>query len=233
MFQDFRLNFPRKQYYFDETPFMSTESEQPKQNSGMLRKVILFGVLGLGLLALWYDRSVARPAVDAAYDSVTELHEETLGAADVRLSDADIQKVLGREPDSTFEHVGHHVEVYSWAAGFPFKKHNLYVVYRVSDAGNVFFRHSKFVHDKPKDVGDVTSNVVLDLPEDASVVNDDMGDDAYGALAQPDEGATGPSEEDPGDSEATSETQQSGEAKRPAMESEERETAEEPETDQQ
>ena len=195
----------------------------------MLRKVILFGILGLGLLALWYDRSVARPAVDAAYDSVTELHEETLGSAVVRLSSADIQKVLGREPDSTFEDTGHHVEVYSWAAGFPLRKHNLYIVYRVTDEGNVFFRHSKFAHDKPKDVGDVNSNVVLEAPEDSDEANDGMDDVAYGELAESDAGESDPGDGQQGDGEAGSEDLADGVAKRPEMESEEPETTEVPE----
>ncbi|MGE0755752.1 MAG: hypothetical protein AB7F89_01080 [Pirellulaceae bacterium] len=105
---------------------------------------MLFALLGLALFALWYDYKVARPAVEAAYDTIEKYNGEvntTAGRAYV--TEKEIQEKLGRAPDNTFTEGPYHIEEYNWRAGIPIRTHKYYAVY--SDGTPlIFLKHFKF-----------------------------------------------------------------------------------------
>ena len=59
------------------TPEQSTATTQAAPTSGSSKRlVILLCILALGLAGMGYDQYVARPAVEAAYQSIIEKHGE-------------------------------------------------------------------------------------------------------------------------------------------------------------
>src|SRR5690606_12335933 len=70
-------------------------------NSGMSPlRMVLLAILGLLIVAVIYDRMYARPAAQAAYDSVREMVEANaaLPASEQQNTRDDVHALLGREP---------------------------------------------------------------------------------------------------------------------------------------
>ena len=125
-----------------------SEQHQPK-NSGSKRSLILFGALALMLCALGYDRLVARPGVELAYDKIAAEYEIENAKGDRFMTNEMVSKMVGGLPARTFnDPKGEFVEVYSWRAGLPFKTHDLFVVYQPVGDKQQFVRLSKFVYDQ-------------------------------------------------------------------------------------
>lgn len=105
------------------------------------RTLALVGLLLVMGGALWYDRMVARPAVEKAYAQISRLNEDVNATAGRKyLTKTDIQNALGRAPIETFSENGYLVEVYGWRAGLPIKTHNYYAVY-TDAAPHIFQMH--------------------------------------------------------------------------------------------
>ncbi|QDV42693.1 hypothetical protein Enr13x_25430 [Stieleria neptunia] len=134
-----------------ETPQDSADARDEqwpsKDSGGGTRKTVLYVVLGLMVVALGYDYLVARPAVNAAYDQVTEASVEANRKGVGFLSNTDVRELLGREPVQTFEDGRYQVEVYHWRGGLVVKPHKLYTVYLRNNDGLMFNRHAKFVYE--------------------------------------------------------------------------------------
>ncbi len=140
------------------------EPSNAAKGSSKLRLVILIGVLGLAVFALWYDYKVARPAVERAYDQVTLANNEINNAAEHRrMTSVDVQKVIGRAPDETFVSGDYTVEAYRWSAGMPLefrglsagkspgvgrKMHTYFALYRPDGPELAFVTHHKFELDE-------------------------------------------------------------------------------------
>ncbi len=123
-------------------------SPTPRTPRGRLRSTLLVGTLVVLSSGLVYDFTVARPAVEAAYDRVSQRNQDfNAERKHQAMRDHDIQELLGFPPDRTFEDQGMHVEVYSWRAGLPFRSHDLYCVYRTVNGEHFFVRLTKFLHD--------------------------------------------------------------------------------------
>ncbi|WP_372898238.1 hypothetical protein [Stieleria sp.] len=118
-----------------------------KDSGGGTRKTVLYVLLGLMVVALGYDYLVARPAVNAAYDQVTEASMDANRKGVGFLSNTDVRELLGREPVQTFEDGRYQVEVYQWRGGLIVKPHKLYTVYMPNGGAWMFNRHAKFVYE--------------------------------------------------------------------------------------
>ncbi|PAY15495.1 hypothetical protein CKO51_31610 [Rhodopirellula sp. SM50] len=134
-----------------ETPQDSADARDEqwpsKDSGGGTRKTVLYVLLGLMVVALGYDYLVARPAVNAAYDQVTEASMKANRKGVGFLSNTDVRELLGREPVQTFEDGRYQVEVYQWRGGLIVKPHKLYTVYMPNKGGWMFNRHAKFAYE--------------------------------------------------------------------------------------
>ena len=120
---------------------------QPGSSStfSKLRMPVLMAILLSLLFAAWYDYRVARPAVDEAFDVVTQLHRQYSQSADMPvMTNMHVQQAVGAAPAYTITKHSYDIEVYAWTAGLPFRSHDLYVVY-YGNGDMRFARHYKFV----------------------------------------------------------------------------------------
>lgn len=129
------------------------DSQSPaNDSSGGTRKMVLYGLLALMIVALGYDYLVARPAVSAAYDQITNASVQANSKGVGFLSNENVRELIGKEPAETFMDGSHSVEVFHWPGGLIVKPHKLYTVYTKSGDGWLFTRHAKFAYDKAIDV---------------------------------------------------------------------------------
>lgn len=107
-------------------------------------------LLATMLFALWYDYYVARVAVLAAYEQISQKNVE-MNRASGRTSmvNTDVQAILGKTPSRTFNEGPYRIEVYSWIGGLPFRTHDLYAVY--VPRGNDFVFMMEYVYQLPID----------------------------------------------------------------------------------
>lgn len=122
---------------------MSTDPISPPApaSSSNTRFVVLLVLLGIMLGALWYDRYVARPAVEDAYARIAKLNSDINSqAGKAYMTDKDVQNELKRKPIDQFTTGNYMVEVYGWRAGLPMKSHKYYAVYE-DGTPYVFLKH--------------------------------------------------------------------------------------------
>lgn len=132
-----------------------------------MRQFILFILLAVMLGALWYDRKIARPNVQSAYDRIETLNDEiNLKKGHEVLTNKEVQAALNRPPSRVFSIGGYHVEVYSWRAGLPIKTHDYYAVF----AGKLFLKHYKF--ELPTE--ELTGTSAYITPPDPSMQSDQL-----------------------------------------------------------
>lgn len=123
-------------------PSESPAPPAPAAGSARLRQAILLGLLLLMLGALWYDYSIARPAVKDAYQRIAQLNQSVNGSGNkTYMTEKDVQKELNRQPIDSFREQGYFVEVYGWRSGLPIKTHNYYAVY-TDTSPRIFMTHS-------------------------------------------------------------------------------------------
>jgi hypothetical protein len=128
---------------FADPPSHAPAARAPS-SAANYRRWILFLFLGVMLIALWYDRKVARPNVEAAYHQVERLNEDVNSrVGHKQVTNQDVQKALGTPPSRVYQEGGYTVEVYSWRAGLPIKTHDYYAVYN-SASPPAFLKHYKF-----------------------------------------------------------------------------------------
>ncbi|KAA5539621.1 hypothetical protein FYK55_23940 [Roseiconus nitratireducens] len=116
-------------------------------SNGKARRLFLFGLLGVVLIALGYDYLVARPSVDAAYNLIAEADATSAET----LTNEDVSDLLGKEPVHTFTDGNQTVEVYYFTSGVLVKPHKLYTAYQKDGDQLLFYRHAKYVYDKAKE----------------------------------------------------------------------------------
>ena len=111
-----------------------------------LRLTVLFAILVLMLIGLWYDRNVARPGVEAAWNSIAQLNTKINAEAKAKaMTNVDVQQALNRQPSRTMTQGAFQVEVYSWMAGIPFRTRDYYAVYSPGSGKLFFTTHFKYV----------------------------------------------------------------------------------------
>lgn len=110
-----------------------------------VRLTVLFTVLVLMLIGLWYDRKVARPSVEQAWDSIEVLNNKINSEAGrAAMTNTDVQQALNRQPSRTLADGPYQVEVYSWMAGLPFRTRDYYAVYTPGVGKLLFTTHFKY-----------------------------------------------------------------------------------------
>ncbi len=104
------------------------ETEEPKKSKAtMIRTSILIVILVLGIAALAYELTVARPQWNEA--------SETVGAwldnNEFKTID-DVHKAIDKDPSETRTNDSFIMEKYEWRSGLLFKTHKLYVTYNAT-----------------------------------------------------------------------------------------------------
>lgn len=132
---------------------------------GGVRRIVLFGVLALMIVALGYDYLVARPAVGDAYEQIAEASIKANAKGNDILTNVEVQQLLGREPAETRMDGPQRVEVFHYMGGLIVKPHKLFTVYRKTGDEWMFSRHSKFAYDESQDVGASEIRIVAGEPE--------------------------------------------------------------------
>ncbi|NNE01102.1 MAG: hypothetical protein HKN47_27620 [Pirellulaceae bacterium] len=141
-------------------------TEPPKSTGDKVRKLILFSLLGIMVVALAYDYRIARPAVNTAYDIITTESEKMNKVGDSVFTNSDVQKLINKTPTSSFADGYDLVEVYSYNGGIPGRPHNLYAVYKPHGDKQMFYRHSKFVYERGTDVAPIATATVNQYSEE-------------------------------------------------------------------
>lgn len=168
---------------------VSPKATAPSSNT---RFIVLLVVFGLMLGALWYDRKVARPAVEDAYARIAKLNNKINGSSGkAYMTDKEVHDELKRKPIDQFKTGPYLVEVYGWRAGLPLKTHKYYAVY-----GNgkplVFLKHymneldMKELEDLPLMVADGNAPTTDVSPEQAGIAQSGVeGDKQAKEAAEP------------------------------------------------
>ena len=129
------------------------DEQWPAQDAGGgTRKMVLYGLLALMIVALAYDYLVARPAVSEAYDQITTASIEANRKGTEFLSNEKVRELIGKQPAETFMDGSNSVEVFHWRGGLIVKPHKLYTVYAKNGDNWLFFRHAKFAYERSSDV---------------------------------------------------------------------------------
>lgn len=141
-------------------------------NGARMRRYALYLLLVLMLVALWYDRKVARANVESAYDRIERLND-AINAEKSRkqLTSKEVRAALDTTPARVFTESGYQVEIYSWFAGLPFKTRAYYAVYSGAPP-NRFLKHYKF--ELPKE--ELTGYSAFSLPPKSTVSADQIQD---------------------------------------------------------
>ena len=144
----------------------------------LIIRIALFGVLGLLLLALVWDRFLAKPGSEAAFTKVKELiDQQHLNTKEKgMMKPADVQAAIGT-PSKTDDQGYYMMETYSWRRGNLFSSYYINVVYTKRQdewhLHNVFQNQVPAEDRLPQQVGTLTREVT---PEDNSSDGDDSGE---------------------------------------------------------
>ena len=153
----------------------NTPSTASASRADVVRKLILFVLLGIMLAALAYDYRVARPAVNAAYDKITDESRRVNADGHAVFTNKDVSKLLGRQPDESFRDAADLVEVYHFAGGVPLKPHKLYTVFKKNGENEIFYRHAKFGYRTSQDVIPIPVPTEIEYSEEeAGQMNEQM-----------------------------------------------------------
>ena len=160
---------------------MSNENETPPVESrGGLRKLLLFALLAIALVALGYDYLYARPAVNSAYDSITSTSEKINSDGTEVFTNAKLAELIGRAPATQFQDGNDLVEVFHFTSGIPFRPHKLFVVYKRNGVNQIFYRHEKFGYEPTSVVSPIDVLKVIENPPGYSGEDDIYAADAAG-----------------------------------------------------
>lgn len=110
-------------------------SEAPRASSYIrtIRRLILLCILVAVICSLTYDRLVARPGVEEAYNKVGRLHEKHSASSRRPITNKEIQELLKRQPSRVYSEGPYEVEVYGWSAGLPYRNREYFVIYTGKD----------------------------------------------------------------------------------------------------
>ncbi|MEO1615883.1 MAG: hypothetical protein AAFV88_08555 [Planctomycetota bacterium] len=146
----------------------------PSPSGSPIRKVVLYLALLLMLAALGYDYKVARPAVDEAFEKVSNASLKANADADDFLSKQEISELIGKKASDEFPDGERLVEVYQWMGGLILKSHKLFIVYQKTGDDWMFSGISKAVYDKAS----VGSGKLETIEADESTAEEDAAYEA-------------------------------------------------------
>jgi hypothetical protein len=136
---------------------MSEQQGQPPSSKGRnptalaIRSVLLV-ILVVLLAALLYDRFVAAPRANKAYDAVdallTAAEQPSMGENTRPVTDVEVKSAIG-EPGHPREDAGQFaIDRYSWRRGLLFTSYDLYVVFH-KDAGGQLVLYQIYKNERP------------------------------------------------------------------------------------
>ena len=150
-----------------------SEAAAPVKKSNNLLYILLT-ILVLGLIGLFYDRQVARPAVEQASEDLADAVAVSNRKLEDNMTPDKVEEVLGRAAVQSFEDGDDYVEVFAWRSGLPIRTHKLYAVYRMMDGQRVLYRHALFKYETKGEVIPIASAVAVQAEEeDAEASSED------------------------------------------------------------
>lgn len=154
----------------------------PASRAAKIRKLLLFVLLGIMMVALLYDYRVARPAVAAAYDQITDESRKRNATPGMTFSNKDLSELLGKTPTKEYEDGTDLVEVYDYTSGIPGRPHRLFTVFKRNGDAKLFYRHAKFAFETRQDVAKIADLTQLQYtPEEAAIMVANMEADEAAA----------------------------------------------------
>ncbi|MAI32568.1 MAG: hypothetical protein CMM07_12970 [Rhodopirellula sp.] len=116
----------------------STTTAAPPKGSSKRLGILLF-VLAGSVAAMGYDRYVAKPAVQAAYNAILKENGKVYTTIGKTFTNKDLQNLIGKTPAKTLtDSDGNTVEIYQWRAGLPIRTHDLFAIYEQKDDSLIF-----------------------------------------------------------------------------------------------
>jgi len=112
---------------------MSSHERPPTSPSSgkstVLRQLALFILLIVLIGAFAYDRKMARPAAELAYENIENAVNERTASPLPPLNSDDIRAIVGKDPAYKKMGPNKYVEKYAWTAGLPWKQYWIWVAY--------------------------------------------------------------------------------------------------------
>jgi hypothetical protein len=100
----------------------------------LIVRIVLLAILGIAIVALAYDRLLARPRNQQEFDTVQKLVDtKNQNPATKPITNKDVQEAVGREPSRVEESEYYTMEFYTWPRGLPTKEYFICVVYSPND----------------------------------------------------------------------------------------------------
>lgn len=128
------------------------ETSTPPAKKGSRRQRVL--ILALLLLAggLIYDRNVARPHSQQAYDMALEMVAKNVmaSAEGVPLTDEAVHAAFGKKPSKRVETEEYTIETFRWRRGLLVLSYDVIVVYDLDDEGRPVV-HSAYLNKLPEE----------------------------------------------------------------------------------
>lgn len=120
-----------------ETPAAPQAAPPAAKKPNPTRSLLLLSLLLLMLAALYYDRYVARPGSELAYQKVERyLQQELSKAGQTTASFDEVKEIVGCGPSSHVDHEYYTIERFSWRRGVLFASYFIDVVYRKDAEGD-------------------------------------------------------------------------------------------------
>lgn len=111
-------------------PSKSSRPSEPLSSPALILRLVLIGILIIGVIVLILDRK-AQSAAKSFADQITKLVDENRP-----MIAADVRKLAGREPTKTYDHPSgkkKFIEEYTWSGGF--HKSTVYCSYQLAADG--------------------------------------------------------------------------------------------------
>lgn len=167
-------------------PKQSSQQPAEKPSSSPVLLIILVVVLVLGIIAVAYDRLMARPSSEKAYEVVNGLIDKRIGspANALPVTNEDVHKELNRKPNRTNTTQHYTEEVYSWRRGLLLLSYNLYVIYTKDKQGRLEL-HSCSLNEPPEPEHLPSGPVKLSADVDTSTLGPADPKEAEGGIVRP------------------------------------------------
>ena len=115
------------------------DASTPPARKGSRRQKILILALILMVGGLIYDRKVARPGSQQAYDTALELVDKNVeSSADSEpVTNEAVHAAFGKQPSRLVEEEDYMIETFSWRRGLLVLSYDVHVVYASDDNGRL------------------------------------------------------------------------------------------------
>ncbi|MDC0935738.1 hypothetical protein OAS39_05590 [Pirellulales bacterium] len=134
-----------------DTPSAEGTSTPPEKKGSRRQAVLIFALLLL-VGGLVYDRNVARPRSQQAYDRALEMVDESVmtSAGGEPLTNEAVHVAFGKKPSNRIETEEYTIETFRWRRGLLVLSYDVNVVYALDDEGRRVL-HSAHLNKLPEE----------------------------------------------------------------------------------